>query len=82
MSSRTAELGAQIAQQRDKLTETVGALTDKIDTHDIADALKERATTGADEIRTTAGDERGRKGLLIGAVAAFIGVVILRKLLR
>ncbi|MFL6062994.1 MAG: hypothetical protein ACJ72E_17330 [Marmoricola sp.] len=89
MSSRTAELGAQIAQQRDKLTETVsaltetvGALTEKIDTHDITDALKERATTSAEELRTTAGDERGRKGLLIGAVAAFIGVVILRKLLR
>jgi hypothetical protein len=82
MSSRTADLGAQIAQQRERLTESVGALTDKIDTQEIAGALKEHAASGADELRSTARDERGRKGLIIGAVLALVGLVVLRRLLR
>jgi Protein of unknown function (DUF3618) len=81
MSTRTADLGAQIAQHRDKLTETVGALTDKIDTQELVGTLKDHAATSADDLRETAGDARGRKGLIIGAIAAFVGLVLLRRLL-
>jgi hypothetical protein len=81
VATATAGLGAQIAQQRDKLTETVGAIADKVDTQEIAGALKERASTGVDELRDTAQDTHGRKGLIIGSVAALIGLVLLRRLL-
>lgn len=82
MSSKTADLGTQIAQQRDRLTDTVSAFADKIDTHEIADTLKERAASSAGEFRETAADEKGRKGLILGAIAALVGLIVLRRLLR
>lgn len=82
MSSTKADLGAQIAQQRERLTDTVSALAEKIDTHDIADSLTERAVSSADELRQTATDEKGRKGLILGAIAAVVGLIVLRRLFR
>jgi hypothetical protein len=85
MSTKTTDLGAQIAQQRERLTETVGSLADRIDTQEIAGALRDRAATGADELRETVrdtpGDAKGRKGLIIGALAALVGLVVVRRLL-
>ncbi|MCW2855041.1 MAG: hypothetical protein JWR52_656 [Marmoricola sp.] len=82
MSTKTADLGAQIAEHRDRLTETVGALADKIDTHDLADGIKERAATGAGEIRESASTRDGRRGLILGLVGGVICLVLLRRLLR
>jgi hypothetical protein len=70
MSTRTADLGAQIAQQRERLTDTVGALAEKIDTHEIAE-----------EVRQTAKTKDGKRGLVIGLVVGLIGLIIVRRLL-
>ncbi|RNL63674.1 DUF3618 domain-containing protein [Nocardioides marmoriginsengisoli] len=81
MNTTTTGLGAQIAEQRDRLTETVSALTDKLDAQEIAGTLKEHASAGAEDLRDTANDAKGRKGLIVGAVAALIGLILIRRLL-
>ncbi len=81
MSSKTADISAQIAQQRERLTETVGALAEKIDTQEIADTLRERATAGAGELRETANTKTGKRNLLVGAVLAIAGLLLVRRLL-
>ena len=75
--NQTADLAAQIGEQRDRLTESVGALTDKIDVSALTDkidvnALKDKVDVSAltdkidtDALRTRAG--AGVEGLLENA---------------
>ena len=96
--NQTADLAAQIGEQRDRLTESVGALTDKIDVNALkdkvdvsaltdkidTDALRTRAGAGVEGLLENATDSEGRpkRGLLIGAVVGLIAVVLLRRVLK
>ncbi|MFL6154760.1 MAG: hypothetical protein ACJ72D_01625 [Marmoricola sp.] len=89
MNTTTADLGAQIAEQRDKIAETVGAIAGKFDASDLraladridADALRDRAESGAAELLDSAGTKDGKRGLAIGAVVTLGALFLLRKLL-
>lgn len=96
--NQTAELAAQIGEQRDRLTESVGALSDKIDVSALTDkidvsaltdkidtdALRTRAGVGVEGLLDNATDSAGRpkRGLLIGAVVGLLAVVLLRRVLK
>ncbi|MCW2783986.1 MAG: hypothetical protein JWP74_503 [Marmoricola sp.] len=73
----TAEIGGQIAEHRDKLTETIGGLADQIDTSE----LRSRAESGASELLDSAGTKDGKRGLIIGAVITLGVLVLVRRLL-
>lgn len=83
MNTNTADLGNQIAEQRERISETVGALADKIDHIDTSE-LRARAESGAADLLENATDAQGRpkKGLLIGALAVVGLLVLARKFLR
>lgn len=83
MSTKTTDLGTQIAEQRERLTETVGMLSEKIgeiDTHD----LRARAGSGAADLLENVTDSEGKPktGFVLGAVVVLVGFVLLRRLLR
>lgn len=82
MSTKT-DLGAQIAEQRERLTETVGTLTEKIGDLD-TNELRARAGSGAADLLENVTDSEGnpKRGLVLGAVAVLVAFVLLRKLLR
>lgn len=82
MSTKTG-LGAQIAEQRERLTETVGTLTEKIGDLDTTE-LRARAGSGAADLLENVTDSEGnpKRGLVLGAVAVLVAFVLLRKLLR
>lgn len=96
--SKTADLGAQIGEQRDRLTETVGALTDKVDVSALTDkidvsgladkidtdALRERAGTGAEALldNVTDADGKPRRGVLVGLVVGVLALFIVRRVLK
>lgn len=75
-----ADIGEQLAEQTDKLAQSVSAIAEKIDTQD----LKERAGAGASDLldAATTKDGRPRKGLLIGAVLLLVAVLVARRALR
>jgi hypothetical protein len=95
--TKTPDLGAQIAQQRDRLTESVGALADKVDVGSITDkidvgaitdkidtdAIRNRAESGLGELLDNATDSDGRpkRGLLIGLVLGVLALVVARRVL-
>jgi hypothetical protein len=83
MSTKTADLAAQVTEQRERLTGTVGTLADKIGELDTGD-LRARAGSGAADLLENATDSAGKpkRGLVLGAVAVLVGVVLLRKLMR
>jgi len=87
--NQTADLGAQLGQQRDRLTESVGTLTDKIDVGALTDkidtdALRTRAEAGVEGVLDSATDSKGRpkRGLLIGLVVGAITLVLVRRVLQ
>lgn len=96
--SQTTDLSAQIGQQRDRLTESVGAiadkidvsgLTDKIDVSGLADkidtdAIRAKAEAGASDLLEHATDDQGRpkKGLLVGLVLGVVALLVVRRLAR
>jgi len=83
MTTKTSDLGAQIAGQRERLSETVGSLAEKIGEIDAHD-LRARAESGASELleNVTGAEGHPKRGLLLGAVAVLVALVLLRKFLR
>ena len=69
---KTAELEAQIEEQRDQLAETVDQLTHKLD---VKTQAKERAAQMAD--RATTDDGKPRPELVAGSVAMVLLVALL-----
>lgn len=96
--SKTADLSTQIGQQRDRITETVGTLTDKIDVGALTDkidvsgladkidtdAIRNRAESGAATLLENATDAEGRpkRGLLVGLVVGLLAVFLVRRVLK
>ncbi len=83
MTTKASDLGTQIAGQRERLSESVGTLAEKIgeiDTHD----LRARAESGAADLLENVTDAEGnpKRGLVLGAVAVLVALVLLRKLFR
>jgi hypothetical protein len=78
--TQTTDLGAQIVEQRDRLTESVGALADRIDT----DSLRSHAESVTADLIDTATDQNGRprRGLLIGLAVTVVALVLVRRVLR
>ncbi len=76
--TQTADLAHQIAEQRDRLTESVGAIADKIDT----DAIRTQAGAGVEHLLDTATDKDGKpkRGLLVGLVVAVVALLVVRRL--
>jgi hypothetical protein len=80
VNTTTTDLAAQVAEQRDRLTEQVGTLADKIDTGE----LRARAESGAADLLDTVTDSDGKpkRGFLLGALAVVGLLILARKLLR
>ncbi len=88
-----ADLEAEILRQRDRLTETVGTLTERFEDFDVlarAEEILDRAEAGATELlgraetgatdlidASTDGDGRPKPAVLIGGAVAVIVVVTL-----
>lgn len=89
VNTTTADIGAQIAEQRDKIAETVGALAGKFDASDLraladkldTEDLRNRAESGASDLLEAASTKDGKKGLVIGAIVTLGLLVLARKLL-
>lgn len=89
--SAPADLEAEILRQRDRLSETVGTLTDRLEDFDVlaraeevlsraeagATELLDRAETGASELIEASTDDNGRPkpAVLIGGAVAAVVVV-------
>lgn len=96
--TKTPDLSTQIAQQRDRLTESVGTLTDKIDVSALTDkidvgaltdkidtdALRSHAESGLGDLLENATDSNGRpkRKLLVGLVVGLLALVAVRRVLR
>ncbi|MCX6395653.1 MAG: hypothetical protein NTV23_04140 [Propionibacteriales bacterium] len=96
--NQAPDLSKQIGQQRDRLAETVGGLTDKIDVGAITDkidvsglvekldtdALRTRAESSAATLLENATDSEGRprRGLLVGLVLGVVALVLVRRVLK
>ena len=95
--TKTPDLSNQIAQQRDRLTEQVGALADKVDVGAITDkidvgaitdkidtdAIRHRAESGFEEIldHATDADGKPKRGLLIGLALGVVALVVAKRVL-
>ncbi|MET3963363.1 F0F1-type ATP synthase membrane subunit b/b' [Marmoricola sp. OAE513] len=94
--TQTADLGAQIAEQRDRLSESVGAvaekLGDKIDTTALTDKVEKitsnidtdeiraKAEAGASQLLDQATDDQGRPKK--GFLLGALGVVVVLAIVR
>ncbi len=77
-----ADLEAEILRQRERLTETVGALTERFEDFDVVGRAEEvlgRAESSATDLIDASTDDDGRPkpAIVIGGALAVIAVVVL-----
>lgn len=86
---QTEDLAHKIGEQRDRLTESAGALADKIDVSALTDKidtdqLRARAEAGATTLLDNATDSEGnpKRGVVLGLALALLAVLIVRRVTR
>ncbi len=74
------QISDQISTQTEKLTQTVGALADKIDT----DEIRSKAESGVSDLldATTTDGRKPRAGLLLALAGLVVAIFVARRILR